>query len=167
LKRSACGQMLDPQDRRVHLRPFDQSNWYDCAELKVSEEQQNVFPVPAVYWLAESAYCGFTPLALYRSEQLVGLAIYAVDPEDGSYWIMAYLIDHRHQRNGYGLWGMKALISHIREKHGCDTIVLAHRIENRQAARLYDSAGFVEVSRDEHEVRRELRLEALRTIPSP
>ncbi|RJE88384.1 GNAT family N-acetyltransferase [Paenibacillus sp. 1011MAR3C5] len=150
--------ILEPLDQKVHLRPVDQTNWYDCAGLKVTEEQQNVFPVPAVYWLAESAYCGFTPLALYHSEQLVGLAVYAVDPEDGSYWIMAYLIDHRHQHKGYGFSGIKTLIRHIREKHGCDTIVLGHRIENRQAAKLYDAVGFVEVSRDEHEVRRELRL---------
>ncbi|RJX39863.1 GNAT family N-acetyltransferase [Paenibacillus pinisoli] len=154
-----CDSQLSPQDWKVHLRPVDQSNWYDCAGLKVTEEQRNVFPVPAVYWLAESAYCGFTPLSLYHSEQLVGLAIYAVDPEDGMYWIMAYLIDHQHQRKGYGLLGMKALIRYIREKHGCDTIVLGHRVENKQAAKLYDSVGFVEVSRDEHEVRRELQLE--------
>ncbi|MFF2885880.1 GNAT family N-acetyltransferase [Paenibacillus sp. NPDC057967] len=150
--------MLEPQDREIHIRPVDQTNWYDCAGLKVTEEQQSVFPVPAVYWLAESAFCGFNPLALYHSEQLVGLAVYAVDPEDGSYWIMAYLIDHRHQQKGYGLSGIKTLIGHIREKHGCDAIVLGHRIENRQAAKLYDAAGFVEVSRDRHEVRRELRL---------
>lgn len=153
-----CDPLPNPQGRKVHIRPVDQTNWYDCTELQVTKEQQNVFPVPAVYWLAESAYCGFTPLALYHFEQLVGLAIYAVDPEDGSYWIMAYFIDHQHQRKGYGLSGMRMLIHYIREKHGCDTIILGHRVENWQAAKLYDAAGFVEVSRDEHEVRRELRL---------
>ncbi|WP_240644528.1 GNAT family N-acetyltransferase [Paenibacillus paeoniae] len=154
----ASDRMRERFSPSVELQPITQHNWYACTQLEVTAEQTNVFPVPTVYWLAESAYCGFTPLAMYHSEQLIGLAVYAIDPEDGSYWIMAYLIDHRHQRKGLGLSGMKELICHISEKHGCDTIVLGHRIENRQAAKLYEALGFAEVSRDDHEVRRELRL---------
>lgn len=46
------------------LRPIDAGNWYACSQLEVTEEQKRVFPVPAVYWLAESAYCGWTSLAV-------------------------------------------------------------------------------------------------------
>lgn len=114
----------------VELRPVDQSNWYACTQLEVAEEQKNVFPVPVVYWLAESAYCGFTPLAMYTGEQLVGFAVCAIDPEDGSNWIMAYMIDHKFQHRGLGRSGMEELIRYIKKKHSCDKIVLGHRIEN-------------------------------------
>jgi len=141
----------------IELRPIDQNNWYACTQLEVKNEQMNVFPVPAVYWLAESAYCGYTPLAMYVDEQLVGFAVYAIDPDDGSYWIIAFMIDHKFQHKGYGRSGMEELICYIKDKHACNKIVLGHRPENQRASNLYASLGFVEVGHDDREVVRELR----------
>jgi len=70
---------------------------------------------------------------------------------------MAYMIDQRFQRNGLGRSGMKELMRHITEKHACDKIVLGHRPNNLQAANLYASLGFEEISRSDHEVVREWR----------
>lgn len=97
-----------------------------------------------------------TPLALYADEELVGFSVYAVDPEDGSYWIMAFMIDQKYQNRGFGRTGMDALIRTIKAEHHCDKIVIGHRIENERASNLYTSLGFVEMSRDEVEVIREL-----------
>jgi Ser/Thr protein kinase RdoA (MazF antagonist)/RimJ/RimL family protein N-acetyltransferase len=155
----ACDRIRERYRPAVKLRPIDQSNWYDCTQLEVTNEQRNVFPVPAVYWLAESAYCGFTPLAIYTGEQLVGFAVYAADPDDGSYWIMAYMIDHKFQHRGLGRSGMEELVRYIKEKHACEKIVLGHRPENERATNLYVSLGFEEVGRSEREVIRELRFE--------
>lgn len=155
----ACGRIRGRFLPSIALRPIDQHNWYACTELEVTEEQKRVFPVPSVYWLAEAAYCGYTPLALYAGEQLAGLAVYAVDPDDGSYWIMAFMIDHRFQHRRLGRSGMGQLISHIAGKHACEKIMLGHRPENVPASRLYASLGFIEVSRDEREVIRELKNE--------
>ncbi|RIE00988.1 GNAT family N-acetyltransferase [Cohnella faecalis] len=153
-----CDRIRERFRPTVELRPVDQSNWYTCTQLEVTDEQKNVFPVPVVYWLAESAYCGFTPLAMYTGEQLVGFAVCAIDPEDGSNWIMAYMIDHKFQHRGLGRSGMEELIRYMKEKHGCDKIVLGHRTENKRASNLYASLGFVEVGRDEREVIRELKI---------
>ncbi|EGL19970.1 GNAT family N-acetyltransferase [Paenibacillus sp. HGH0039] len=154
----ACDRIGERYRPTVELKPVDENNWYDCTELVVTDEQKNVFPVPVVYWLAESAYCGFTPLAMYNGEQLIGFAVYAVDPDDGSYWIMAYMIDHKFQHKGLGRSGMKELVRYIHEKHGCDKIVLGHRAENERASHLYASLGFEEVDRDGIEIIRELTL---------
>ncbi|MEC0244942.1 GNAT family N-acetyltransferase [Paenibacillus chitinolyticus] len=154
----ACDRIGERYSPTVELKPIDENNWYECAELEVSDEQKNVFPVPVVYWLAESAYCGFTPLAVYIDEQLIGFAVYAVDPDDGSYWIMAYMIDHKFQHKGLGRSGMEELVRYIHDKHGCDKIVLGHRAENERASRLYASLGFEEVDRDGIEIIRELTL---------
>lgn len=151
-----CDRIRDGFHPHIALKTITENNWYACTQLEVSNEQKTVFPVPVVYWLAESAYCGMTPLALYADEELVGFSVYAVDPEDGSYWIMAYMIDQKYQNRGFGRTGMDALIRTIKAEHHCDKIVIGHRIENERASNLYTSLGFVEVSRDEVEVIREL-----------
>ncbi len=143
---------------KLTLTPVDQNNWYAVTQLDTSEEQKSVFPVPAVYWLAESAYCGFTPLAMYAGDQLVGFAVHAIDPDDGICWIMAYMIDARFQGAGYGRTGMLALIAHLRELRLSDKLRLGHRPGNERAARLYASLGFEEIDRQGHEVIRELLL---------
>ncbi|MFB7817878.1 GNAT family N-acetyltransferase [Paenibacillus chitinolyticus] len=158
---TGTSEEIDENERyqpTVELKPIDENNWYECTKLEVSDEQKNVFPVPAVYWLAESAYCGFTPLAVYTGEELIGFAVYAVDPDDGSYWIMAYMIDHKFQHKGLGRSGVEELVRYIHDKHGCDKIVLGHRAENERASRLYASLGFKEVGRDGIEIIRELTL---------
>ncbi|MFD5017665.1 MULTISPECIES: GNAT family N-acetyltransferase [unclassified Paenibacillus] len=151
-----CDRIRDGFHPHIALKTITENNWYACTQLEVSNEQKTVFPVPVVYWLAESAYCGMTPLALYADEELVGFSVYAVDPEDGSYWIMAFMIDQKYQNRGFGRTGMDALIRTIKAEHHCDKIVIGHRIENERASNLYTSLGFVEMSRDEVEVIREL-----------
>jgi Ser/Thr protein kinase RdoA (MazF antagonist)/GNAT superfamily N-acetyltransferase len=152
-----CAQIRGRYRPAVTLEPIDQKNWYACTGLEVTDEQKNMFPVPTVYWLAESAYSDFVPLALYTGEQLIGFAVYAVDPDDGSYWIMAYMIDHKFQHRGLGRSGMKALIHYIKEKHCCDKLLLGHRHDNEQASHLYASLGFEEIDRNDREVIRELK----------
>lgn len=151
-----CDRIRDGFHPHIALKTITENNWYACTQLEVSNEQKTVFPIPVVYWLAESAYCGMTPLALYADEELVGFSVYAVDPEDGSYWIMAFMIDQKYQNRGFGRTGMDALIRTIKAEHHCDRIVIGHRIENERASNLYTSLGFVGMSRDEVEVIREL-----------
>ncbi|OMF37852.1 GNAT family N-acetyltransferase [Paenibacillus sp. FSL H8-0548] len=153
-----CAQIRERYRPAVKLAAIDQSNWYACTQLEVTGEQKNMFPIPIVYWLAESAYCGFTPLAIYAAEQLIGFAVYAVDPDDGSYWIMAYMIDHKFQHSGWGRSAMLELMHHMKEKHGCDQIRLGHRYDNERASKLYASLGFEEIDRNDHEVIRQLKL---------
>lgn len=140
----------------IQLKQVDADNWYECTRLTVTKEQKRHFPVSAVYWLAESAYCGFYPLAIYDDEQLAGLAIYAQDPEDGSYWIMAFMIDKAHQNRGIGKNAMRAVIEHMRKEHNLEHITIGHRHGNEVAARLYEGLGFLEVERNRREVIRRL-----------
>ncbi|KKC49992.1 GNAT family acetyltransferase [Paenibacillus sp. D9] len=155
----ACDRLRERLRPTVELRPIDSTNWHACTRLEVTDEQKDVFPVPAVYWLAESAYCGFTPLAMYTDEQLAGFAVYAVDPADGSCWIMAFMLDRKFQGRGLGRSGMKELMRYIEDKQWGGTIKLGHRCDNMRASRLYASLGFAEISRDEREVVREWRFQ--------
>lgn len=100
----------------------------------------------------------FQPYFHLLDDELIGFTVYATDPEDGNYWIMAFMIDKHHQNKGYGKLAMIKLIAFIKEMHGCDKIILGHRVENELAARLYSSLGFKEISRNEHEITRCLEL---------
>lgn len=153
---NGCDRIRSEFKPFLDLKKISENNWYACAQLEVTDEQKSVFPVPMVYWLAESAYCGMTPLALYADEELVGCSVYAVDPDDDSYWIMAFMIDKKHQNKGFGRAGMNALIHFIEKEHSCVKIVLGHRPENERASDLYRALGFIEVDRDNTEVIREL-----------
>lgn len=127
----------------VSLRELDKSNWFACTRLSVSEAQQQLFPAPVVYWIAESKYeTSLRPLAVYAAEELVGFAVHGQDPEDGLHWIVALLIDHHHQRRGYGRAAVLALIDLIKREHAPTSITIGHRAENAVAGNLYEQLGF-------------------------
>jgi Ser/Thr protein kinase RdoA (MazF antagonist)/ribosomal protein S18 acetylase RimI-like enzyme len=150
-----CDQTRASFQPLIELKKITDNNWYACTQLEVTDEQKAVFPVPVVYWLAESAYCGMSPLSLYAEGVLVGFAVYAVDPDDGSYWIMAFMIDRKVQNRGFGRFGMEALIRYMEDEHNCERIVLGHRPENERASSLYASLGFIEVDRNDREIIRQ------------
>lgn len=86
--------------------------------------------------------------------------MYACDPDDGNYWIMAFVLDKNFQRRGLGRSAMTELTAYMREKHGCSSIRLGHRLNNERAAQLYQSLGFIEIGREGLEVIRCLEYES-------
>jgi diamine N-acetyltransferase len=140
----------------ITIKKITADNWYTCTLLESTEEQRVLFPAPAVFWLAETAYCGMNALALYAEKNIVGFAVYAIDPEDEHYWIMAFMIDRRYQSKGYGRLGMQELVKHIHNEHQCEVIRLGHRPNNERAAHLYASLGFTEINQTEYEVIRQV-----------
>jgi len=131
---------------RIAIRDVDRSNWFQCTQLAPTEEQKDVFPWSVVHWLAESKYeTSYRPMAIYAGETLVGFAVYGKDPEDGSYWIVALLIDEKFQRRGYGKAAVLALVDLMHQRHSCNQITVGHRRENTAVAALYESVGFRQV----------------------
>ncbi|MBP1996665.1 GNAT family N-acetyltransferase [Paenibacillus eucommiae] len=151
-----CDQIRAGFQPLIVLRKITANDWFASTQLEVTNEQKAFFPVPIVYWLAESAYCNFIPLAIYAEEEQIGFAVYAVDPGDGNYWIMAFMIDKNFQSKGFGRIAMNALIRYIKTEHNCNKILLGHRPENERAANLYTSLGFMEIKRNDSEVIRQL-----------
>lgn len=83
-----------------------------------------------------------TPLLLKLGAEPVGFAMYALDSDDGNYWIYRFMIDRAHQSRGYGTKGLAALIDHIVTATNCPRIMLGVKPANVVARRLYDRAGF-------------------------
>jgi len=132
---------------KIAIRDVDGSNWLQCTQLAPTEAQKDVFPWAVVYWLAEAKYeTSYRPMAIYAGETLVGFSVYGKDPEDGSYWIVALLIDAKYQRRGYGREAVLALVDLMRQRHSCKQVIVGHRLENEAATALYESVGFRRVA---------------------
>jgi diamine N-acetyltransferase len=128
----------------VSLRPITTENWRDVVRLKTTEVQKD-YVASNVYSIAQSKIepeC--VPLAIYADESVVGFAMYALDQDDGNYWIYRLMIDAYHQGQGHGRAALRELVSLLREFPGCDKIMISVVPENEVAFELYRSEGFVE-----------------------
>lgn len=85
-----------------------------------------------------------TPLGIHADGELVGFAMYALDPDDGNYWVYRLMIDQRFQGRGYGAAALSAVLEQVSALPGCSTILLGVMPANEVAARLYRRLGFVE-----------------------
>jgi diamine N-acetyltransferase len=118
-------------------------SWYECTQLSVAEEQKIVFPVPVVFWMAESKYnSDLKELAVYYQDEIVGFCVYGIDPDDGNPWIIALMIDKKYQGKGFGRETVKELINLIWKNCDCNKIIIGHRPNNVIAEKLYESLGF-------------------------
>ncbi len=135
----------------IDLQPVTIENWYACTQLKVKPEQLALFPASVVYWIAESKYASdFELRAIYSESLLVGFLVFCTEPDpDNNYWIPALMIDEKHQGKGYGKAALKTLIQLMSKDNSNGTrIMIGHRPDNRIAGTLYESLGFIQVSRE-------------------
>lgn len=73
---------------------------------------------------------------------MIGFLVYCLDPDDGNYWLTTFMIDEKHQGNGYAKQAISVFLTYMKEKYGADKIKLGHRPENAAAASLYEKMGF-------------------------
>ncbi|WP_152404399.1 GNAT family N-acetyltransferase [Paenibacillus cellulositrophicus] len=133
----------------IVLKPVTANNWYACTKLRVKKEQEEVFPAPVVYRIAESKYVNeFELLAVYDEQLLVGFLVFCNnEDEEGNFWIPAIMIDQNFQGKGFGKAAMRKLIDTM-ERKGCKKMMIGHRPDNLTAGHLYESLGFLKVSDD-------------------
>lgn len=84
------------------------------------------------------------PLAIYAGEAMVGFAMYALDADDGHYWIYRLMIDAGQQGKGYGRAAMRLLLDRLRAIPDCDDVTISYEPENQVARKLYAGLGFRE-----------------------
>ncbi|MDA1478014.1 GNAT family N-acetyltransferase [Bacillus changyiensis] len=145
----------------ISLKEINATNWYECTELSVSEEQKKIFPVSVVYWMASSKYeynNELELLAVYYENLIVGVVAYGIDPDIHAPWITTVMIDEKYQGKGYGKEAVKQLIDLIVKRHHYKKIMIGHRPNNDVAAKLYESLGFHEIEQTEDEIVRCLQL---------
>jgi Acetyltransferases len=138
------GQLKGVTVLAVELRDITVENWEECIALSVSAAQRGMV-APNVYSIAQAKVqpeC--VPLAVYDGSTMVGFVMYALDRDDGNWWIYRLMIDERYQGKGYGRAALTSAIDRIRREPGCTKIVVSLKPNNAVARRLYRSLGFVE-----------------------
>lgn len=68
--------------------------------------------------------------------------MYALDEDDGNYWIYRLMIDARFQGKGYGRAALIKIIEILSETPHCTCIMLGVDPANHLARRLYEGVGF-------------------------
>ena len=128
----------------ISLKKVDAYNYVKIIGLKVSPEQENfvasnAFSLAQAYVMPECR-----PVAIYNGMTPVGFAMYALDKEDGEYWIYRLMIDQQFQKKGYGREALRLLIERVRAEAPERTVLyISFEPENEGARHLYSSLGFV------------------------
>lgn len=127
----------------VRLEPVTPANRARLAALAVTSEQQDFVATNADSLHEADSNPACVPFAVIADGAIVGFAMYALDPDDGNYWIYRMMVDHRHQRRGIGRMALGQLVQRMSALPNCPRIILGVAPSNAVARALYESAGFV------------------------
>ena len=117
-------------------------NHNECVSLSVAPEQKG-FEAANRDSLAEaSVEAGFHPVGISNDGQLVGFAMYGYHSDEDQSWIVRFMIDAAHQRQGYGVDALGQLIQLLSTKYPESAIRLCVEPENEVAIRFYRHHGF-------------------------
>ena len=84
--------LRDRAGRHITLRPVDDDNWRDVADVAPRDDQRAWVPALAARYLVLTMRSDvWTSLAVYADETVVGHAMWGVD-DDGSRWIGGMVI---------------------------------------------------------------------------
>jgi len=134
---------------KIELKEVTADNLGKISKLKVKESQQN-FVAPNALSVAQSKfYPSWVCLAANTGEEPVGFAMYGIEDEDNSLWIIRMMIDETFQGKGYGRQLLASTVEHIRNNYNCSEIFLSFVPGNDTAKKLYESFGFKDTGRVE------------------
>jgi diamine N-acetyltransferase len=129
--------------RSVELHEIDAANWQACAAIRPAPDQER-FVAPVAWYLCLCHYEDiWQPLAIVVDGEVIGHAMWAVDPGDGSHWIGGLVIAADRQRLGHGRAAVTALLGHLRDR-GASEAAISYHADNDRARALYLSLGFRE-----------------------
>ena len=134
--------LRDRAGRHITLRPVDDDNWRDVADVAPRDDQRAWVPALAARYLVLTMRSDvWTSLAVYADERVVGHAMWGVD-DDGSRWIGGMVIAADEQDRGVGGATVRTLADWLAAQDGGSVVRLSYHPDNAPAARLYTSLGF-------------------------
>ena len=131
---------------KIELVDLTEDNIKQCLELKVARNQMQYIASNEASWeTAKENEKVARPFAICCDGNMVGFAMFAFDEEyenpDDRFWLWRFMIDEKHQGNGYGTAALQVIIQYFRE-HGASNIRLSTKETNTTALSVYRKAGF-------------------------
>lgn len=128
----------------VRLEPVTADNWRDVVDLEPRADQRR-FVAPISRYLCLGFFDGvWNSMAIRCEDRAVGHVMWAYDDDEGAHWIGGLVVAAPHQGAGIGRRAVDKLIHRLGADHGALRFALMYHPENRVAAGLYRSMGFVE-----------------------
>lgn len=132
-------------NKELILKKIDESNFVECFNLKLGENQDKFVSHP-IRSLAQAYvyYNQCTPFGIYKENVMVGYVMVIYDYDDETYNIWHMMIDEKYQNNGYGTRALELCIDHIKSKPfgKSNDIILTCNMENYNAIHIYKKLGF-------------------------
>lgn len=126
----------------VEFREIDRSNYNECINLKISEEQKR-FVASNMYSLVQAAYePNFHPLGIYKDNNMVGFILYDFDYDINGWSMSRFMIDEKYQNQGIGKIALKKFLELFVNKYGHLKLYTSAEVDNIVALALYEKAGF-------------------------
>ena len=126
----------------IVLRAIDQDNWHECISLALTPEQETFLPSNLFHVAEARFYPEWTLLGVYADNQMVGFAMYGLDPDDGTVNFLHFMIDGKEQGKGYGKTALDELLRKICKDYPGQDIWLSLHPHNTAAIALYRNYGF-------------------------
>lgn len=140
-------QNTETQSNKIALKDVDQHNYLDCIRLSLLPEQQDNLASNAIT-IAQSKFEPHYRLkAICLNQKVIGMLAFCHEdePEDFElFWLFRFMIDARHQNQGYGCRVLALLVDEVRALGGKHLRTM-HKPANRQASRVYQAFGFREI----------------------
>lgn len=126
----------------IVLEPLSSQNREALIRLSVAPHQTSFVASNAASIEQAAITASAVPFAIRRGEEIVGFAMYALDPDDGEYWIWRMMVDASLQRQGIGRTALLQLVALMSALPDCTRIRIGVVPGNDAAAALYASVGF-------------------------
>ncbi len=131
----------------LRLIPVSADNWKRAVFL-TTDPDRNI-PLDEK-WLTSNAFsllqCHYDPdwdcRLMMDGEKAVGFVFYGYWREEDRYLLCRYMIDVKHQDQGYGRAFLPMVVELIRSQYGCRDVYTSVHDDNSHALHLYTSFGF-------------------------
>ncbi|WP_434749852.1 GNAT family N-acetyltransferase [Paenibacillus amylolyticus] len=132
-------------ENRVTLQQITQENEQECICLEPREDQLSLVASNADSLIHATKEVTSRPYGIYAGSDMVGFVLFDNEVySDGYYWILRFMIDGKHQGQGYGKRAIQEMIHMLQQRSDCRQIRVSHVPHNVAANAMYKRCGFQE-----------------------
>ncbi|HSG79550.1 MAG TPA: GNAT family N-acetyltransferase [Acidimicrobiia bacterium] len=133
----------------VSLREITKETAGAIMRLEVAEPQRG-FVAPNSVSIAQAH---FEPKAWFRAvyagEEPVGFVMTYEDPDEPEYFLWRFMIDHRHQGNGYGRRALELLVDRLRVLPNAGRLLTSYVPGEGSPGPFYHRMGFADTGEED------------------